>query len=59
MHDSKRKMDRTRQEGPKIAVFGKLYLLEDIWAPADDWAGVTSTAERKRRQNRINQRAYR
>ncbi|KAJ2898737.1 hypothetical protein MKZ38_003690 [Zalerion maritima] len=27
--------------------------------PAEDWTGVTSTAERRKLQNRLNQRAYR
>ncbi|KAI5923676.1 hypothetical protein F4810DRAFT_202797 [Camillea tinctor] len=31
----------------------------DIWTSSEDWAGVTSTDERRRLQNRLNQRAYR
>jgi len=27
--------------------------------PDEDWTGVTSTVERRRLQNRLNQRAYR
>lgn len=29
----------------------------DTVEPVDDWAGLTNQAERRRRQNRINQRA--
>ncbi|KAF2106601.1 hypothetical protein BDV96DRAFT_654603 [Lophiotrema nucula] len=46
-------------DAPRIAVVGKIYPLVDAWQPNDDWTGVTSSAERKRRQNRINQRALR
>ncbi|KAG4442510.1 hypothetical protein IFR05_002010 [Cadophora sp. M221] len=31
----------------------------DVWKVADDWTEVDSKEEKKRRQNRINQRAYR
>ncbi|KAH8647846.1 hypothetical protein BX600DRAFT_518256 [Xylariales sp. PMI_506] len=31
----------------------------DVWRTEDAWRGVTSTLERKKRQNRINQRAWR
>ncbi|KAL0938471.1 uncharacterized protein CTRU02_205081 [Colletotrichum truncatum] len=33
--------------------------LEDIRHPSEDWTGVTSTAERRKLQNRLNQRARR
>ncbi|KAF5545554.1 Aryl-alcohol dehydrogenase [Fusarium phyllophilum] len=33
--------------------------LPDLRTHADDWTGVTSRRERKRRQNRLNQRAWR
>ncbi|EXA44288.1 hypothetical protein FOVG_05760 [Fusarium oxysporum f. sp. pisi HDV247] len=33
--------------------------LPDLRTHADDWTGVTSRQERKRRQNRLNQRAWR
>ncbi|KAF2131252.1 hypothetical protein P153DRAFT_374191 [Dothidotthia symphoricarpi CBS 119687] len=37
----------------------RLYPLTDAWGPRDDWTGITSSVERKKRQNRINQRAFR
>jgi hypothetical protein len=33
--------------------------LPEVWTPVDDWTGITSQVERKRRQNRLNQRAWR
>ncbi|KAK9610103.1 hypothetical protein V6Z98_010171 [Aspergillus fumigatus] len=35
------------------------HLSGDIAKPDDDWSGLTDPVERRRRQNRINQRAYR
>ncbi|KAK7177453.1 hypothetical protein PSPO01_16498 [Paraphaeosphaeria sporulosa] len=43
----------------EVAVLGRVCPLVDAWHTHDDWTGVNSTAERKKRQNRINQRAYR
>lgn len=31
----------------------------EVLRPADDWTGVTSTAERRKLQNRLSQRRYR
>ncbi|KAI8668669.1 hypothetical protein NCS57_00679100 [Fusarium keratoplasticum] len=39
--------------------FGRVPQLVELRAPGDDWTGVTRTADRRRRQNRLNQRAYR
>ncbi|KAM6540362.1 hypothetical protein FALCPG4_002080 [Fusarium falciforme] len=37
----------------------RFYNPPDLWNDRDDWTGVTSTAQRKRLQNRLNQRAWR
>lgn len=39
---------------PQLAPF-----LSEVWDQGDDWTGVTSAKERRKRQNRIHQRAYR
>jgi len=33
--------------------------ISEAWDETDDWTGVTSAAERRRRQSRLHQRAYR
>jgi hypothetical protein len=33
--------------------------LAEVWDDQDDWTGLTSAKERRRRQNRLHQRAYR
>ncbi|KAI8716844.1 hypothetical protein NCS52_00978900 [Fusarium sp. LHS14.1] len=33
--------------------------LSEVWESVDDWTGVTSAKERRKRQNRLHQRAYR
>lgn len=49
----------TKFEAQNMAVLERTYPLVDAWDQGDDWTGVTGTKERKKRQNRINQRAYR
>ncbi|KAF4966422.1 hypothetical protein FZEAL_10660 [Fusarium zealandicum] len=48
-----------KQEIPPPKRFGPTPQLTELRVPEDDWTGVTKTAERRRRQNRLNQRAYR
>lgn len=33
--------------------------VSEIWDQGDDWSGIASSKERRRRQNRLHQRAYR
>ncbi|KAF5633401.1 alcohol dehydrogenase [Fusarium sp. NRRL 52700] len=42
-----------------LAGLDRFKSLPDLRTHADDWTGVTSRRERKRRQNRLNQRAWR
>ena len=37
----------------------KMPQLAEMQHPEDDWTGITKSADRRKRQNRLNQRAYR
>jgi hypothetical protein len=47
----------TQPPAPKR--FGQLPQLTELKDPDDDWTGITEARDRRRRQNRLNQRAYR
>ena len=54
--------DGPAKSGPipqTVLDLARMHRLPELRDPGDDWTGVTSTAERKKRQNRLNQRAYR
>ncbi|KAF5687635.1 hypothetical protein FCIRC_2341 [Fusarium circinatum] len=47
----------TQPPAPKR--LGQLPQLTELKDPDDDWTGITEARDRRRRQNRLNQRAYR
>ncbi|KAF5691499.1 alcohol dehydrogenase [Fusarium circinatum] len=65
--EMRRIIDSAKPQGNSLAVKDQDVLagldrfkpLPDLRSHADDWTGVTSRCERKRRQNRLNQRAWR
>lgn len=47
-------------EFPPLAIDPNMFhRLPELRAPDDDWTGISSSAERKKLQNRLNQRAWR
>ncbi|KAI1395816.1 hypothetical protein F4819DRAFT_169738 [Hypoxylon fuscum] len=49
----------TQQSRSSRTVPGCIPQLTEVWNPGDDWTGITDPAERKKRQNRLNQRIWR
>jgi hypothetical protein len=51
----------SQEAGPETMDLSLGYLPQQLLAKneAEDWSGVTSTEERRRLQNRLNQRALR
>ncbi|KAF4998189.1 hypothetical protein FDECE_11866 [Fusarium decemcellulare] len=48
-----------QQDTPAPKRTGRVPQLTEVRAPDDDWTGITKSSDRRRRQNRLNQRAYR
>ena len=46
-------------DGPISIALGPMRQRTEVRSLEDDWTGVTSTADRRKLQNRLNQRAYR
>ncbi|CAH0052435.1 unnamed protein product [Clonostachys solani] len=47
------------ESGPQALTVGSFRHFPELRASTDDWTGISSTAERKKLQNRLNQRAWR
>ncbi|VUC25122.1 unnamed protein product [Clonostachys rosea] len=47
------------ESGPQALTVGSFRHFPELRASTDDWTGTSSTAERKKLQNRLNQRAWR
>ncbi|CAH0027948.1 unnamed protein product [Clonostachys rhizophaga] len=45
--------------GPRALTVGSFRHFPELRASTDDWTGISGTAERKKLQNRLNQRAWR
>ncbi|KAF7561074.1 hypothetical protein G7046_g3084 [Stylonectria norvegica] len=47
------------EQATVVLDLGEMPQLAEMRNPEDDWTGLTKAAERRQRQNRLNQRAYR
>lgn len=52
-------MARNEQHGGLVPVLAPMQQLAHAKKPDDDWTGLKNRAERKKRQTRLNVRAYR
>ncbi|KAF5022908.1 hypothetical protein F66182_5027 [Fusarium sp. NRRL 66182] len=59
MTEAPQQLSQLTRLPPAPRRFGHSPQLKELRDPEDDWTGITSTSDRRRRQNRLNQRAYR